>query len=132
MIRPIALRSKRELYWAKQWVRNQVVAGRLENGLARTVDAVDDIEAFNRLITPHLIPDARQRLQKTLSARRARASAAEQSKRMGPSMKRVNMEVTEAVKHKAHALAAAKGVTTSELIDSYIGDDYERLPSYQR
>lgn len=132
MARPITLRSKKELFWAKRWVRNQVVAGRLDGQLARTVDVIDDADGFNRLIAPYLLPDARQRLQKTLSARRARDSAAVKNKRVSPNAKRVNMEVTEFVRRKVHALAAAKGVTTSELLDSYIGEDYDRLPSYDQ
>jgi len=47
-------------------------------------------------------------------------------------LKRVNMEVTENVRMKVHALAAARGITNSELLESYIDDDYEKLPSYQR
>lgn len=128
MYRPIRFRSTKEVHWAIQWVRNQVAVGRMDAKLAQSVDAIGSGESFNARVTPHLDGEARQRLQKSLSARRAREKAAEQHRETPSNARRVNMEVTESVRAMAHAVAAARGVTTSELLEGYLLADYGRLP----
>lgn len=128
MSKPIVFRDKIEVRWAKEWIEHQVSIGRMPTFFLKRLPLIKDAEQFNRSFASEIGMDARPRLQKSLSARRARHTAKQKSKNMSPAVCKVRMEVTKDVSHKAKALANARGQTVSELLDSYIDEDFSRLP----
>lgn len=133
MSRPIRFRSKREVVWAKEWIVNQVSAGRMPINMLRKLELVDSADAFNDFIgRDELSPEARARLQKSLSAHRARQAAKDEDRHRSAYVRKVNMEVTEAVRAMVHAVAASRGITTSELLSSVLEAEYDRLPATSR
>jgi hypothetical protein len=128
MSKPIVFRDKIEVRWAKEWIEHQVSIGRMPTFYLKRLPLISDAEQFNRSFASELEFDARPRLQKSLSARRARHNAKQKSRNMSPALRKVRLEVTADVSMKAKALANARGQTVSELLDSYIDDDFSRLP----
>lgn len=132
MSRPIQFRSKIEVIWAKQWVSNQVVTGRMPGTMLRRLELISSADDFNNFMARDLSSEARARLQKSLSAHRARQTATDADRKRSTYIRKVNMEVTEHVRSMVHAVAASRGVTSSELLGSLIEAEYDRLPSKAR
>lgn len=125
--RPLELRDSREVYWMRQWVLGQIKAGRLEADFkaAQFIQTAEDAQKF---YSRQLHPEQRRRLNKALSARRARIKSKASHGKESPAVRKVASEMTLEARNTLHAVATSRGITTSELILSTFGDEYDRLP----
>lgn len=128
MSRPLQFRSEIEVRWAREWIRHQVNDGRMPYLFLKKIEVTKTADEFNDMFARELSDDQRLRLQKSLSARRARKKVGDAKRITSPSVRKVRMEVTENVRNMVLALAAARGVTSSELLYEYLDDDFSRLP----
>lgn len=126
-MRPITLHNQREVYWAKQWLRGQVGQGRLINLSYEAIEHIDCQNDLQRILARQLDAHGRQRLQKALSARRAREKKSLESLKQSSSVRTVNTEITAAAREMLHVVAAVRGMTTSELLISLLEDEYYRV-----
>ena len=120
------LRSRKEVYWARQWLLGQIKGGRLSLRY-QLIELLDTAEQVQKLVDQQLDSESRIRLQKALSARRARETAIPERVKAGPSMRMVRTEVTAQAREMLHVVAASKGVTTSELIKMMLEDEFDRV-----
>jgi len=124
--RPFEIRDTREVYWVRQWLKHQISTGRLPELSYQAADLMETPDDARRLIDRYLDPDSRKRLQKALSARRAReAQRAEGYK--SPAVRPVVTELTEKARDMLLAVAAAEGVTTSQLLIDILSDRYWKI-----
>lgn len=120
------LRSRKEVYWTRQWLLGQIQGGRLSLRY-QLIELLDTAEQVQQLVDQQLDAESRTRLQKALSARRAREAALPGRKNEGPSTRMVRTEVTARAREMLHTVAASKGTTTSELITKLLEDEYDRV-----
>ncbi|SDS23886.1 hypothetical protein SAMN05216198_1508 [Halopseudomonas litoralis] len=120
------LRSRKEVYWARQWLLGQIKAGRLSLRY-QLIELLDTAEQMQKLVDQQLDSESRTRLQKALSARRAREAVISERARAAPCMRMVRTEVTAQAREMLHVIAASRGVTTSELIFLMLEDEYDSI-----
>lgn len=114
MARPFKVRSQKEVNWIKEWFRSQVVGGRLPIRLER-LQLVETVPDVQRLIDEELDGEARGRLQKALSYRRTQSS---EDKSV------VKTKLDQRARRILLAVAAERGITTSELIVESFEQEY--------
>lgn len=120
-MRPIKISNPKEANWTKQWLMKQLSDGRLPGlrpDAAYLLSGVDQVKSFvDRYITG---VEDRQRLQKALSARRARAKVSSEECR------KVVTELEYDARQMLLMVAQRRGVTTSELIRITFEDEYSK------
>ncbi|SES29523.1 MULTISPECIES: hypothetical protein [Halopseudomonas] len=125
MKKQFQLRSRKEVHWTRQWLLGQIQGGRLSLRY-QLIELLDTAEQVQQLVDQQLDSESRTRLQKALSARRAR-EAALPTRKGAPSTRMVRTEVTALAREMLHTVAASRGVTTSELITKLLEDEYGRV-----
>lgn len=110
---PFKITTNQEARWAKEWLTRQVADGRFPGLRPDAVFLLSGTEQVKGFIERHLRElDDRQRLQKALSARRARAAA----KECAPHARKVTTELTTEAREMLLKIAEHRGLTTSQLI----------------
>ncbi|MBU2886403.1 hypothetical protein KO507_11565 [Gilvimarinus agarilyticus] len=109
-MKPFKLRSTKERGWVKEWFRKLIINGESDYGLDAIAHAQSD-EDIQRLIK-NLLPEQRKKLQKALSARRARQSE--------PSYL-VSIKVSREAREGLKSHAESQGITMSELLEETFG-----------
>ncbi|WP_285259853.1 hypothetical protein [Halopseudomonas bauzanensis] len=120
------LRSRKEVYWTRQWLLGQIKGGRLSLRY-QLIELLDTAEQVQKLVDQQLDAEARTRLQKALSARRAREVAGPARAKTSPTTRMVRTEVTALAREMLLTVAAARGITTSELIAKLLEDEYDKV-----
>ncbi|WP_020208694.1 hypothetical protein [Gilvimarinus chinensis] len=105
-MKPFKLRSNQERVWVKEWFRKLIINGESDYGLDAVSFAQSD-EDIQRLIET-LLPEQRKKLQKALSARRARQTEPNYM---------VHIKVSREARDGLKAHAERKGITMSELLE---------------
>ena len=126
MQKPFKLRSHKEVYWVKQWLFGQIQHGRLKLRY-QLVELQETPEQMQALIDKQLDSESRIRLQKALSARRAREASVSSRAKSAPSVRMVRTEVSMQARDMLHTVAAFRGISTSELIKTLLEDEYYRI-----
>jgi hypothetical protein len=121
---PFKIYNEQEGNWVKSWLNKQIVDGRfygLRPDAAHLLSGLEEVRSFvDRYVTD--IED-RQRLQKALSARRARDTAKKSSQYVG----KVTTELEIEARQILLAVAESRGVTTSELIKATFASEHLKL-----
>lgn len=120
------LRSRKEVYWTRQWLLGQIKGGRLSLRY-QLIELLDTAEQVQQLVDQQLDAESRTRLQKALSARRTREASGPARAKTSPTTRMVRTEVTALAREMLHTVAASRGVTTSELITKLLEDEYDRV-----
>lgn len=123
-IAPFKIVSMQEAKWAKEWLLKQISEGSFPGLRVEVLRHLDNLDAVRRFLNDHLSNiDDRQRLQKALSARRARAI----KKKNPDQSKKVTTELECEARDILLAVAKSRGVTTSDLIRSAFMAEYDKL-----
>lgn len=121
---PFKLANKQEAIWAKQWLLRQITDGRFPGLRPDGVTMLSGFEDIKRFVDRNVVEiDDRQRLQKALSARRAR----EQAKRLPKYSRKVTTELERDAREMLLKVAERRGVTTSELIRSTFEAEFLKI-----
>ncbi len=118
-MKPSKINNENEIRWIKQWFKDQIIKGRLSIDLRAISLLENDITKVQHFVGRQLeFTEERQRLQKALSARRARASKPQRN---------VTTELERDAREMLLRVAESRCITTSELIRETFEDEYEHI-----
>lgn len=116
-MKPFKINNKKEVRWAREWLTKEMLNGGFDYFSQSELMRINEVESMSSFLTRHLHDVAdRARLQKALSARRARESKGKKST--------VTTEITPLARKILLAVAERRGITTSELICSAFGNEF--------